>query len=100
VAWAARAGGAPVAAALRAQAAALGGEGAWRARSRVSPKGEGGVPERRTMAPGGDQPATSQPELLAHGRSDERTRRDAARDAWRAIIAPTLEEVLSSRAAA
>ncbi len=75
VAWAVREGGPAVAAALRAQAAAM---------APVDPVGD----------------AASDPEMLAAGRSDERTRREAVRDAWREIISPTLAELISFRAAA
>jgi hypothetical protein len=34
--------------------------------------------------------AARDPALLAHGRLDARTRRDATADAWREIILPTL----------
>jgi hypothetical protein len=71
VAWAVGEGGAPVADAVRAAAAAM------------------------RPDPSADAAAASDLELLAHGRLDARTRRDAAVDAWREIIDPTLALIVS-----
>ncbi len=73
VAWALARGGAPVAAALRAQAAAM-------------------MPAADATWLGDDHDAA----LRAHGRVDGATQRGAWLDAWREIIAPTLAELLSA----
>jgi hypothetical protein len=72
VAWAVGEGGARVADALGAAAAAI--------------------------APAPRAPGAAEPGLLAHGRTDDRTRREAVIDAWREIIAPTLADVLARAA--
>lgn len=77
VAWAARAGGAEVALAVRARARVLASEAALGADS--------GEPDA---------------EMLAQGRPDEATRRAAVRDGWAHVIDPTLDDVLGPCATA